>query len=298
MSIPIVCPACKAKGTAPEEMVGKDTNCPKCGFAFLVRRAGSIAAPPPVRFASAQPAPEDALTELEPAVESYGDDDSFDDIFPPDAPVSPAAKSLRYVSPSLLVLALLLFPLPWSEFQCNGQTLISQSGVQSIYGGYSLGAFGERFQKSRGPLPPAQQEARRKQIEKFEEENAAPWMALFPMLLLGGVAVSFVTHKARPILRAMVAGVALLLLLIQAGVGFLPQKVAEKAEVEMQKRGHERPSYLTDEAQAGIEAAVHSLFKSTYTPWFWLAMSCVILAIGGSVAEWIVISRGSPAVPL
>ena len=61
---------------------------------------------------------------------------------------APLARLWRKGSPSMLLLALLLFPLPWVEIRCNAEhpllrskAVLKQSGLQSAYGGFSPDAI-------------------------------------------------------------------------------------------------------------------------------------------------------------
>src|SRR5436309_2259101 len=59
----------------------------------------------------------------------------------PDVPWQP--RLWRVLSPSFLLVALLLLPMPFLSVTCNsliaddGKTMITQSGGQALYGGYS-----------------------------------------------------------------------------------------------------------------------------------------------------------------
>src|SRR5207248_572614 len=65
----------------------------------------------------------------------------------------------RLPTPSLFLLAVVLFPLPWIELSCQNDVMITQSGLEAIYGGASPGpAMGGPFgggQVDTKGLPPA-----------------------------------------------------------------------------------------------------------------------------------------------
>lgn len=47
MPISIVCPSCRARGRAPEDLAGRQVNCPKCGSAIAVPSARAVEAASP-----------------------------------------------------------------------------------------------------------------------------------------------------------------------------------------------------------------------------------------------------------
>src|SRR5262249_17921392 len=53
----------------------------------------------------------------------------------------PSEWPRRLTAPFTFFLPMLFFLLPWIDVHCNGFTLITQSGLQSSFGGYSQSLF-------------------------------------------------------------------------------------------------------------------------------------------------------------
>lgn len=72
MPVTIVCPACKAKMRAPENLIGKAVKCPNCSKPVLVKAAAPAptpAPPPPPKKPAPKPAPvieEEPLDDMDP----------------------------------------------------------------------------------------------------------------------------------------------------------------------------------------------------------------------------------------
>lgn len=71
MPVTIVCPACKSKLKAPDNLIGKAVKCPSCAKSILVKAAASAPAPAPAPAPKkpVKPAPaieEEPIEEMEP----------------------------------------------------------------------------------------------------------------------------------------------------------------------------------------------------------------------------------------
>jgi hypothetical protein len=217
-----------------------------------------------------------------------------------------AQLTRRFLPPSGLLLALLLFPLPWIDFQCERntqnratrptlvsgtppavqrawqwlvdhfgpgqqgwQTMLSQSGLETALGKYSGNAhkISDRF------------------AEGFDARLvSSPLMVLLPMVLLLGAFAGFLIRPgvAQRILVAACALSALGLLLGQIILGFpLEQTILEMLQSETARRSSPQSS-----------AAFH--FK--YTFWFGLALCAVFasaIASGAQVCARIKVRYGN-----
>jgi hypothetical protein len=205
----------------------------------------------------------------------------------------PAETSLRrrFASPSWLLLALLMFPLPWVQVQClkkmspglpppgnranpleviygllprwDGVTLLAQSGLQAVLGTCSA---------NKEMDDPAKMER-----EAGAAMRPSRLMAAWPVLVLGGILAGVLLPVGRCRLLAVAgcAGAALLLLAAQVLIGF-------PLEAAMRKLFADE---LAKQA-AGEAAANEGAIYLTYTYWFFLA----VLGTGGALVltglEW------------
>lgn len=178
----------------------------------------------------------------------------------------------KYVSPSFLFFCLVLFPLPWVEIRCNGtkEVLVSQSGLQAIYGGRTLfkndGLSGSEAKKIKQERLSKQKET---ESNIFERIMGAwgPLMIVYSILLLYGAVFGPLgpdktdADKTNRLKRVgAVALLAFLTLLIQVGIGFPVERQIHKGD-------------------EGIVAVHH-------TAWFWAVMAFNILAIFAAGLEW------------
>jgi hypothetical protein len=155
-----------------------------------------------------------------------------------------------------LLTALILFLLPWTNVTCAGQRVATQTGLQAAYGGVS-----EAQPETTGPI---------KTTSKAKDENlAAAWLvAIAGILVLAGVAVSLqalVRNVAPAVAPGLLAGVALLLLGIQAIVGFPIGEGLD--ELSAQIKGELRAP------GAGNPISIDR------TPWFWLELIALAVPV-------------------
>jgi hypothetical protein len=206
----------------------------------------------------------------------------------------------RFASPSTLLFALLLFPLPWVEIQCPSKQsppagsiqaklppwmvepfyqkhdrLMTQSGLQAIYGGW-------RHSDPKWPQNP-------KEVNAANALRAAmpgaPLMTMWPGLLLGGIVAGCTMHlgRWRVIVTSTCAATALSVAVCQRAAGFPLEHayrscIVEEEMQEAQKTG--KPPPTPEE----INEAMKELTR--YTAWFWLAQYAVALCLAMSAAEW------------
>jgi hypothetical protein len=265
--------------------MGKWVRCPGCLILFVAKTAGAEKAEHPPSAVVAQQPP--ALVQGEAYDLRFADD--------PRAKATNPARWWRPVSPSFLILSLLLFPFPWIEVSCSsgemhGKVLASQSGLQSIYGGETLhpALEAERVQREKAHLFDTS-----KKTSKAGElgflDSFAPSMLLYPLLLIGGALVGFFLRPSllRTALICGPAGVAFLLLLLQVVIGFPLERRMNKA---MAAAAAERNPF-----DDGTATAAALAFDVRYTGWFWIGLLSNLAAMLALALEWFVIGSRYPS---
>lgn len=193
----------------------------------------------------------------------------------------PFVPRRRQGSPALMLLALILFPLPWIQIQCDkplgnsgSKTVAEQSGLQAAYGGYSENpvVLEARFEGER-------KELRTKTLEKDGAVSWSGWMVLYPVLLLGGMAAGLLVRKDW-LRSALVLGCTLsvgLVLLVQTRVGFPLEQAVPRAG----------PKEVSIGDMIKIEASSIPGFEIHYTVWFWLTVIALLAAfVAACIDAW------------
>lgn len=163
-----------------------------------------------------------------------------------------------------LLAALALFALPWTEIKCNGRNLATQNGVQTIYGGISLDESLEAASE-RQPAGERQQSQ-----DRSDRTGFAPLVALAGLVVLAGAGLAFIAmtkHTATVFAPGLLAGIALLLLLVQLVIGFPVNREIAKAIAE-QKSSDDPP------------VAVMMDLRADRTTWFYLELLCLAIPAG------------------
>lgn len=172
--------------------------------------------------------------------------------------------------------ALILFALPWVDIQCSKESMVTQSGLQVIYGGASLSDemknLGDGAEESDG---------------SGESAGFAPLVLLALLAVLGAAYYSYISlfkgGERAQLLSTVLPAVALVLLLFQLMIGF---PVKNKMIEEMSDSSSEVQS--DDEFDAlgeSIAAAMMANIRVKTTPFFYLellalAIPTLILANG------------------
>jgi hypothetical protein len=185
----------------------------------------------------------------------------------------------RQGSPALLLLALVLFPLPWVQIQCDkplgnsgSKTVAEQSGFQAAYGGYSENpvVLEARFEDERKAI-------QAKTLEKDGARLWSGWMVLYPILLLGGIAAGLLIRKVwlrSALLLCCTLGVGFVLLM-QTRVGFPLEQAVPRAG----------PKQVSIGDMIKVETSSIPGFEIHYTGWFWLAATAVLGALVVACAD-------------
>jgi hypothetical protein len=191
----------------------------------------------------------------------------------------------RLGSPSGLLLALLLFPLPWVEIQCASQSSTAPPGgtgnpVEIIYNLIpwrdAVTMFTQSgLQAALGTCTANRQfnEPDRAQQEMNDKMRGSPLMAAFPVPVLAGAlgGLLLALGRRRRLLVGVCAAAALLLLAVQVGVGFPLDEAMRQAFAEDLER----------QAQGQSSSVVYI----TYTAWFALAVLGLLAALSLTAGE-------------
>lgn len=206
--------------------------------------------------------------------------------------------SRQIASPSGLLLAFLLFSLPWVDVQCtspshtparklavqygiesvydqlvrSGETVISQSGLEAAFGVCSV------YRESCSRACEAENEL-------SAQMDASPLLFAFPVMLLIGIAVGFLLYPGaiRSATIALISSTALLLLTVQFDIGFpLSRWYREECRREAGEAEPVQQSPASPKAQESRPQG----FDLRYTPWF----SLTLFGLSGSLffawKEW------------
>ena len=140
--------------------------------------------------------------------------------------------------------ALIIFAFPWVDIKCTGISVATQSGFQVVSGGATA---------SKGMEAMGSDSSVKKAQSADESLGFAPLVALALIVVIGSVIFAFISvfqgSERSDRLSSVMAGVALLLLLIQLMVGF----PAKKAMVEAIAK--ENSEVQTGEDELGAEMA-------------------------------------------
>jgi hypothetical protein len=192
----------------------------------------------------------------------------------------------------MLFLALLLFPLPWVQVQCDRpignsgtRTLAEQSGLQAIYGGYT-----ENPVLQTAPFEPQRKAAQEELLPKDGAVARSMWMALYALLLVSGMLAGILVWK-NPLRSALLIGcsaLAALVLFIQVRLGFPLEQAVPKTVATQVSLGQ----------RIGMEIAAPTLLETRYTGWFWLSVVAVLGALGAAATEFWVLRQPSGPRPV
>jgi hypothetical protein len=185
----------------------------------------------------------------------------------------------RFGSSAMLLLAVVLFPLPWVQVQCNGpignsgtKILAEQSGLQMVYGGYSENPL----------LRDAQFERQRRSVQERFSLNDRPlpgsaWPVLYALFLVSGILAGILV-RSKPQRTALLIGCSVsagLVLLVQARIGFPLERALPETVVKRVSLGE----------TIGIEISSGTSLDSRYTGWFWLTVFAVLGSFVAACAE-------------
>jgi hypothetical protein len=274
--IRFACPECRRTVEFPEDCGGGTVGCPSCGRPLCVPTLlpvdGGLGSPEGASVS----APARGAQRSQPGTNPLGKAATL---------LARAPRLWRFGSRASLLLALLLFFLPWVEVRCDAplgerrsQTLAVQSGLQAAYGGFTEMPLSHTSRGERDRV-----EA---QFRALKGELAVAWsplMAVYPLALLGGCLAGLLVRRDRLRPAALVGGgLAASLLLIQASQGFPLERAARTLDAK---------GRLAD-ADFRVALSTSGLLDVRYTPWFWLSAVALGTALAAACTElWL--TRGS-----
>lgn len=278
----LICPHCQRSIEVGDDRAGQELDCPLCDNRFAAPSlygggaAGAPPEPPPaepepdpeaMNFGQASPpppvepeppaAPELALPDSPPAATELAVPE------PPAAPTKPPGArreyavslplhAVRWGGFAFLTVAFLTTPFPWFGLYPNGISAYTQSPWQGLFGDYSREPFANNALKMNGV---------------FDESVGSDWlMFLYLPLLLAGVVAAGVARivplfsagvpsrlkTVWPYLRlavTVIAGLTLLLLLLQLAVGFGLETALEEYAAKTDFAGRPIDESFTSEEQ-------------------------------------------------
>jgi phage FluMu protein Com len=290
MPINIHCPTCDQVVAAPDALAGKRVVCPNCKAVVAIPEKAAPAAN------GAKSADLDALQaiDVEPApplqiakadVDQHGADEQA------------ALRVVRIIYVMLrddwrrlftcahLWPALFLFFLPFVNVSCNNRTLLSQSGLQACYGGFTVDPKVDQLARNEKAL-------KNEAIPRPKQDEPAPWSILTIVYILfvflgsglGFLCILAVLFRFRLICAGLhlfslgLGGAAFLALSAQMIIGFPIDKHVkqqfEKARAEQERR-NAGAGIRPIQGAEGFEALFD--IDSRYSPWLWL--SCLLAFI-------------------
>jgi hypothetical protein len=202
-----------------------------------------------------------------------------------------------------------LFFLPWLTVSCNGQTMLTQSGLQACYRGGTLSPRLQRFADEANAAPIAQPLPIQKGVPakkgdavpladrgfaNRKSKDLAHFIWPFPVFVLlgiisglvcvGAVLFQFRSISAGAHLLSLGCGVCCFALLgLQMSFKFPLEKRVEEAS----RRANEAPPLDLDGRPNPFAQAAGMMInmETTYTPWFWLEFGLAMLFIPLLVLE-------------
>jgi hypothetical protein len=248
---------------------------------------------PPVAAAAPLPAPPATGYGAPPPATGYGapqpagpdpmapEGESVAGAPPESATLQAPSDGTKGIRISAIIAAMVCFFLPWLEFQCSGQRLISQTGLQTVL---NKGTVDQEFVRQMQAMAGArgQQLPTEMKDDKMMDEAGPAWLtgiAMFMAVLALFAAFGSDGRATSGLFAALAAGI----LVFNAITGF-PMEDAIKKQMEgASGRGGGR------EEQMGRSMA-GKMFKVVYTPWFYvttgaLAAAALLGLSGGSGAR-------------
>jgi hypothetical protein len=212
---------------------------------------------------------------------------------------------VAWIAPAALFVVLVLWFVPsWVEASPGGYAVYTQRGFQTLWGGMSADAVG---QKVLGEMKPSR--------EINRDSVPSNWLTtlLFICFLVAALAlavVPLVSAQApalrqhpfvqqvwpwRSVLLVVASLLALVFMLLQLGVGFGLQKAvaAQAAAGAPQATGKETPD---EEKAAAIRQGLEvDQYHLRHTFWFWLALALLLVALLAAALElWLERRAGRP----
>lgn len=145
---------------------------------------------------------------------------------------SPFQTMIQKLHIGTTLAALVLFFLPWIDIQCSGNSMATQTGVQTIYGGGSPSEEMKAFEEEKGGKKSGD-------ANKEESTGHSVLVALALLAVVGAVVVSFKALRSGDERQSNLVGIlctaALVLISIQMMIGFPVKKELGRSMAEASK---------------------------------------------------------------
>ncbi len=210
---------------------------------------------------------------------------------------------LRLISPGTFGVGVVLFFLPWTDLSCTESKgkmqLVTQSGFQSATGDASEGdGFAKLAQegvqvekKPKFDLNELRNNPFQKQANENEKSEKAPLLWLYLLLLIGGaiVPVLLPAVKLRGAMTLGLAGLAILVLIVQLLIGFPLPNTANEFNREMKAADVGK-----GDLGPGLNLAGKMEMKSSYRPAFYVSVLLLVASAALGLIQLIVIGPNGP----
>jgi hypothetical protein len=304
MPINVTCYACNQVVAAPDSMAGKKAVCPNCrGVIAIPEQFAPAAIVDPIPSDKASPDPSS----------DHEIPTSLDIIQPPqkDSQTKDEKAALRIVvmvyvffrydwrrlpTCAHLWFVFFLFFLPWVNVSCNGRTLLTQTGLQTCHGAFTVDPKFEKMARDDRGL-------QNENLLKPKLDEPPPWSVLsiiyVTFVFLGGligflciacVVLRLHTFAAATHLFSLgLGGAAFLALGSQMLIGFpidrhLKQQI-EKSRAEQERRN----------AQFGFRPMPNDGFdawfdvEAKYSAWLWLSLVLSSVSVPIFLLEFVIL---------
>ncbi len=266
MALRFPCPKCGYALSAPEDCAGRSSKCRACGQPVIVP-AMPVPAPRSAPNPLPRPAPVPAVPVAIP-VSGPAPNQPLGYLIPQ----LPIRRLRRLCTPSMLLFSICLLPLPFVEVNCSttGQTYAKQSGLQTMYGGYSLSSLADK-------MPPRDLATAIQTMRVWP--SLCMVLVLVAVLIAASLCLILQLGRTRCAVAGACVGASLLLILGQAAWGF-PLENAVVAELSSSaSRGVGSPRSFDATEMA-------ALIQVRFTPWFhlwWLLIAGSLVPIAAEV---------------
>jgi hypothetical protein len=163
--------------------------------------------------------------------------------------------------------ALVLFFLPWIDIQCSQQSIATQTGIQTIYGGGSPSKEMQAFMAEESPNASTDSKS-------DESMGIAPLVALAFLAVIGAVLLSFIALRSDEKIQTTLIGVlcaaALALLAIQMTIGFPAKSSIGKSMAENSKA--EASANPMDNLGSDMATAMMAMIQVRHLPSLYITL--------------------------
>lgn len=297
MAIHLHCPTCDQVVAAPDALAGKRVVCPNCKAVVAIPEKAAQAAPDaePLHVIDVEPADPREIAKAD--VDAHAADER---------------AALRVVRVLYVMLrddwrrlftcahlwpALFLFFLPFVNVSCNNRTLLTQSGLQACYGGFSVDPKIDQLGRNEKAM-------KNEVIPRPRQDEPAPWSVLTIVYILfvflgsglGFLCVLAVLFRFRLICAGLhlfslgLGAAAFLALSAQMILGFPIDKHVrqqfEKVRIEHERRNGQAGVQPIQGAEL-LEALLD--IESRYTLWLWLSWLLAFLSAPAFLLEFAIV---------